>query len=109
VEYHEIADLRPAHCFDLPSHFDLVAISTFTAQIKEAYAVADFYRAQNIPVVMGGITVSSLPQETLDHCTSVVVGEGEPLWPEVLDDFDRGCLKPFYIQSPPGQFDLRDA
>jgi radical SAM superfamily enzyme YgiQ (UPF0313 family) len=107
VEYHEIAELREQS--DFPDHFDLVAISTFTAQIKEAYQVADFYRAKGIPVVMGGITVSSLPEEAGDHCTSVVVGEGEPLWPEVLRDFENGCLKPFYAQSPPGRFDLRAA
>lgn len=107
VEYHEIADLRSED--DLPAHFDLVAISTFTAQFKEALAIADFYRSKAIPVVMGGITASSLPEESLEHCTSVVIGEGEPLWPQVLDDFDRGCLKPIYIQSPYGQFDLREA
>jgi len=107
VEYHEITDLRSES--ELPDHFDLVAISTFTAQFKEALAVADFYRSKNIPVVMGGITASSLPEETLEHCASVVIGEGEPLWPEVLDDFDRGRLKPLYVQSPRGQFDLRDA
>jgi len=107
VEYHEIADLRDSN--RLPVHFDLVAISTFTAQIKEAYGIADFYRAQGIPVVMGGITVSSLPEEAAAHCASVVVGEGEALWPQVLDDFENGHLKPFYVQSPRGQFDLRDA
>ncbi|HLP77423.1 MAG TPA: radical SAM protein [Candidatus Paceibacterota bacterium] len=107
VEYHEIADLEKLP--ELPDHFDLVAISTFTAQIKEAYAVADFYRAKGIPVVMGGITVSSLPQEAKDHCTSVVIGEGEPLWPEVLRDLENGGLKPFYVRTPPGQFDLADA
>src|SRR5262245_59711907 len=107
VEYHEIADLRTGNA--LPDHIDLVAISTFTAQLKEAWQVADFYRAQGIPVVMGGITASSLPEETSEHCTSVVVGEGEPVWPEVLDDFEKGRLKPLYVQSPRGQFDLRDA
>jgi radical SAM superfamily enzyme YgiQ (UPF0313 family) len=107
VEYHEIADLRQRS--ELPDHFDLVAISTFTAQLKEAYVVADFYKSRGIPVVMGGITVSSLPMEVQAHCTSVVVGEGESLWPEVLNDFENGALKPFYVQSPRGQFDLRDA
>ena len=107
VEYHEIADLKKLP--ELPTHFDLVAISTFTAQLKEAYAVADYYRAKGVAVVMGGITVSSLPEEAREHCTSVVIGEGEPLWPEVLRDFENGCLKPFYAQSPPGQFDLRAA
>src|SRR5436309_13564260 len=106
VEYHEIADLRKET--ELPEHFDLVAISTFTAQLKEAWRIADVYRSKNIPVVMGGIPVSSLPEDTKEHCASVVVGEGEPLWPEVLDDFERGRLKPFYVQTPRGGFDLRE-
>src|SRR6266566_3334588 len=106
VEYHEIADLRKET--ELPEHFDLVAISTFTAQLKEAWRIADFYCSKNIPVVMGGIPVSSLPEDTKEHCASVVVGEGEPLWPEVLDDFERGRLKPFYVQTPRGGFDLRE-
>jgi len=114
VEYHEIADLRRTSTetgasLDLPDHFDLVAISTFTAQLKEAFEVADYYQRRGIPVVMGGITVSSLPKEASVHCTSVVVGEGESLWPEVLNDFEKGSLKPFYIQSPRGQFDLTEA
>src|SRR5690242_3236514 len=60
---------------DLPTDFDLVAISTFTAQFYETCDVADFYRARGIPVVMGGITVSSLREQAKQHCTSVVVGE----------------------------------
>jgi radical SAM superfamily enzyme YgiQ (UPF0313 family) len=107
VAYHEIADLRKLP--ELPVDFDLVAISTFTAQFYEACDVADFYRARNIPVVMGGITASSLPEQASEFCTSIVIGEGEPLWPEVLRDFENGRLKPFYTQSPPGQFDLRNA
>jgi len=107
VEYHEIADLKKLP--ELPTHFDFVAISTFTAQLKEAYVVADYYRANGVAVVLGGIPVSSLPEEAREHCTSVVMGEGEPLWPEVLRDFENGCLKPFYAQSPPGQFDLSAA
>jgi radical SAM superfamily enzyme YgiQ (UPF0313 family) len=107
VEYHEIADVGRDDA--LPDRFDLVALSTLTAQLKEAYVVADFYSQRNVPVVMGGITVSSLPLEAKAHCTSVVIGEGEPLWPEVLKDFEKGCLKPFYVRSPRGQFDLREA
>ncbi len=107
VEYHEIADLEKLA--QLPTHFDLVALSTFTAQLKEAYAVADHYSALGIPVVMGGITVSCLAEEALAHCTSVVVGEGEPLWPVVLRDFEQGQLRRLYAQTPPGRFDLRDA
>ncbi len=107
VEYREIADLKADGA--LPEDYDLVAISTFTAQIFEAYEVADFYLKRNIPVVMGGLTISSLPLEARQHCTSVVIGEGEPLWPQVLADFERGALKPFYVQSAHNRFDLRDA
>lgn len=107
VCYMEIADLKSER--DLPDGFDLVAISSFSAQIFEAYRVADWYRARHIPVVMGGLHVTSLPEEAKEHCTSVVVGEGEPLWPEVIHDAERNCLKPYYIQTPRGTFDLRDA
>src|SRR5262245_34723423 len=75
IEYHEIADLKSLP--ELPDHFDLVAISTFTAQLKEAWQVADFFMAKGVPVVMGGITVSSLADETYARCTRVVFGEGE--------------------------------
>jgi radical SAM superfamily enzyme YgiQ (UPF0313 family) len=107
IEYHEIADLKKLP--ELPAHFDLVAISTFTAQLKEAHEVADYFRGNGTSVVMGGITVSCLPEEAREHCNSVVIGEGEPVWPEVLRDFESGNLKPFYAAKPPGRFDLADA
>jgi radical SAM superfamily enzyme YgiQ (UPF0313 family) len=107
VEYHEIADLKQQG--DPPEDFDFVAISTFTAQFKEACEVADYYKARGIPVVMGGITASALREEASRRCTSVVVGEGEPLWPQVLSDLERGRLRPFYVQSPSESFDLREA
>jgi radical SAM superfamily enzyme YgiQ (UPF0313 family) len=107
VEYREIADLKQMG--GLPEDYDLVAISTFTAQVYEAYEVADFYEERGIPVVMGGLTISSLAEEARGHCTSVVIGEGEPLWPRVLADYERNDLKPFYFQSPAGQYDLREA
>jgi radical SAM superfamily enzyme YgiQ (UPF0313 family) len=56
---------------------------------------------------MGGITVSSLREQAKEHCTSVVIGEGELTWPELLADFERGELKPFYIASR--EFDFADA
>ena len=105
IAYHEIADLKTLP--KLPADFDLVAISTFTAQFYEACDVADYYRAKNIPVVMGGITVTSLREQAKEHCTSVVIGEGEILWPELLADFERGALKPFYVTNR--EFDLAAA
>jgi radical SAM superfamily enzyme YgiQ (UPF0313 family) len=103
--YHEIADLKKLP--ELPQDFDLVAISTFTAQFYEACEVADYYRIRDIPVVMGGITVSSLREQAAQHCHSLIVGEGELLWPELLADFERGALKPCYVNR--SEFNLADA
>jgi len=106
VEYREILDLRTAG--HLPDDYDLVALTSLSAQIHEAYAVADHYRRLGVPVVMGGLHVTSCPEEALKHCASVVIGEGEPVWPEVLDDFERGRLQPRYGR-PGGGYDLREA
>jgi radical SAM superfamily enzyme YgiQ (UPF0313 family) len=107
VRYYEVADLRDSG--GLPEETDLVALSTFTAQVKEAWTIADTYRARGIPVVMGGITAGALVDECLQHCTSVVSGEGELLWPQVLSDAERGALKPRYQPGVPSAFDLREA
>lgn len=63
---------------------DLVAISTFTAQIFEAYEIADRLRQKGVKVAMGGLHVSVLPEEALAHADYVVVGEGENTWPVVV-------------------------
>jgi len=94
VAYREVAELDPPGT-ELEG-FDLVALSTFTAQVDEAYALADRYRAAGTPVVMGGLHVTALPHEALEHCDSVVVGEGEPVWPTILADAERGALRPVY-------------
>ena len=107
VDYKEIADLNKET--DFPDDYDLVAIASYSAQIYDAYNVANRYIKKNIPVVMGGLHVSSLPEEAKEHCTSIVIGEGEPLWPELLEDFEKGSLKPMYVSSVPGGYDLKDA
>ncbi len=109
VDYREIKDLREEPAADLPGGYDLVAIASFSAQIMDAYAVADEYRRRGTPVIMGGLHVSVLPDEALLHCTSVVVGEGEPMWPRVIEDLRRGRLRERYVQGPEEQFDLEDA
>ncbi len=75
IRYIEVADVR--ECGDLPGDFDLVAISSFTAQINEAYELARRFRAIGVPVVMGGLHVTSVPDEPAMHGASAVIGEGE--------------------------------
>ncbi len=70
--------------------YDLVAISTFTAQVNEAYAVADKLRASGVVVAMGGLHVSVRPDEAAAHADHVIVGEGENVWPAVVAAVDAG-------------------
>jgi radical SAM superfamily enzyme YgiQ (UPF0313 family) len=107
IEYREIADLRAAG--GLPEDFDLVAISSFSAQMFEAYELADRLRARGTRVVLGGLHATSLPEEALQHADAVVVGEGEPVWPSLVRDAAEGALRPIYRAEPAGAFDLRDA
>ena len=115
VRYHEVRDL--ADVSQLPERFDLVAISSYTAQINDAYALADRFRAAGVPVVLGGLHVSALPSEAAPHADALVLGEAETLWPTLLSDFERGELQPVYgpakiqfdlAHAPMPRFDLLD-
>jgi radical SAM superfamily enzyme YgiQ (UPF0313 family) len=79
--------------------FDLVGISTFSAQAYEAYALADRYRARGTTVVLGGIHPTLLPEEALQHADAVVCGGAEEAWPALLNDFRNGRLRPIYRGS----------
>jgi radical SAM superfamily enzyme YgiQ (UPF0313 family) len=111
LEYLEVDDVSTfAH--DPKPDFDLVALSTYTARAFDAYRIADAYRALGVTVVIGGLHASVLPEEAAAHADSVVVGEAEVTWPEVIRDFARwgkAGLKRFYRESNPGLFDLAEA
>jgi radical SAM superfamily enzyme YgiQ (UPF0313 family) len=111
VEYVEVDDV--AAFVDQPRlGFDLLALSTYTARAFDAYRVADAYRARGVPVVIGGLHATVLPDEAAGHADAVVVGEGEQTWPELVGDFrrrGRAGLKRFYSEGRPGRFDLAAA
>ncbi|GBU09919.1 B12-binding domain-containing radical SAM protein [Gammaproteobacteria bacterium] len=100
----------------LPGPFDVVAISSFTAMIKDAYHLADRYRALGTRVILGGLHVALCPDEAAHHADAIVVGEAESVWGQVLDDLEQGCLKPRYhdprpydlAQAPMPRFELLD-
>ncbi len=75
---------------------DLVGITAYTASVYRGYQIAQLYRDKGIPTVMGGIHVSMLPDEALEFCDTVVIGEAEGIWPAVLADFEAGRLQPKY-------------
>jgi radical SAM superfamily enzyme YgiQ (UPF0313 family) len=75
---------------------DLVGITAFTSQATRAYEIAADWRAWGVPVVMGGIHATMRLDEALERVDSVVTGEAEGIWPEVLEDAESGTLKPHY-------------
>jgi radical SAM superfamily enzyme YgiQ (UPF0313 family) len=106
IAYVEVADIQRMP--PVPRDFDLIALSSFSAQIYEAYALAQRYAAHGIPVVMGGLHVTMNPHEPARYGASAVLGEGELVWSDVIQDAERGQIKPIY-DARGKEFDLAQA
>jgi radical SAM superfamily enzyme YgiQ (UPF0313 family) len=78
---------------------DLVGITVLSKTALRAYRIADAYRKKGIPVVLGGIHATALPEEAKEHADSVVIGEAEEIWPHLIEDARMRNLKPFYRQE----------
>jgi len=92
---------------------DLVGITALTSQVTRSYELASVYREKGIPVVMGGIHVSVMPEEALQYADALVIGEAESVWAQVIADFERNELKRTYsgkllplVESPQPRIDL---
>ena len=75
---------------------DLVGITAFTSQANRAYKLAEDFRNRNVPVVMGGIHATMRPEEAGERVNSVVTGEAEGVWTQVLADVQNGTLQRQY-------------
>lgn len=85
---------------DFDERVDLVGISLLTPTASRGYEIAKEFRSRGIPVVLGGVHPSLMPQEAKEHCDAVIVGEAEQTWEEALKDFSNGGgLKQFYRAS----------
>jgi radical SAM superfamily enzyme YgiQ (UPF0313 family) len=80
--------------FDLDA--DLVGISAMTSYVKRGYAIADRFRERGIPVLMGGVHPSFMPDEALTHADAVVIGEAELIMDRIIGDLERGRLSGVY-------------
>ena len=117
LHYLEVPDVdAPALAGGVPGEFDVVALSSFSAMIKDAYRLAARYRARGTKVILGGLHVTACPDEAARHADAIVVGEAEPVWPQLLADLEAGRLRPRYqaleafdlAQAPMPRFDLLD-
>ncbi|MDH5502316.1 MAG: B12-binding domain-containing radical SAM protein [Gammaproteobacteria bacterium] len=80
---------------------DLVAITVETYTARRSYEIADEYRKRGVPVILGGMHVTLLPDECAEHADSIFLGDAESLWSQVIRDLRNGRLQERY-DGPPG-------
>jgi radical SAM superfamily enzyme YgiQ (UPF0313 family) len=90
---------------DYSINVDLVGISVRTMFAKRAYQISDMFRKKGVKTVLGGIHPSMCPNEAALHCHTVVIGEAENIWENLLNDAQNGQLKPRYQSD--GYSDLK--
>ncbi|HEY3298744.1 MAG TPA: cobalamin-dependent protein, partial [Armatimonadota bacterium] len=98
---------------DLSDEPDLVVIQVYITSAYRAYSIADHYRAKGVYVCMGGLHVTSRPEESAAHADSIFLGPGEDTWPAFLRDFKAHRPQKKYasevrtlIGQPPPRRDL---
>src|ERR1700730_1147041 len=91
-------DLQDEHVEELITNDEpnLVVIQVYITNAFRSYALADHYRQKGCYVCLGGLHVSSLPEEAIGHADSIFIGPGEDIFPEFLKDFKTGRTKRIY-------------
>lgn len=72
--------------------YDLVGITAYTSGATRTYEIAARCRAQGLPIIMGGPHASACPDEVLEHCDSVAVGECDAIWGQIVADAAAGRM-----------------
>jgi radical SAM superfamily enzyme YgiQ (UPF0313 family) len=78
---------------------DLVVIQVYITNAFRAYALADHYRNKGAYVCLGGLHVTSLPEEAMPHADSIFIGPGEDIFPQFLRDFRNNCAQKKYVNA----------
>ncbi len=84
---------------DDADRLDLVVIQVYITSARRSYALADAYRAKGVFVVLGGLHVTSLPEEAARHADAIFLGPGEQTFPRFLDDFRAGRPLRRYVST----------
>lgn len=92
-EHDVILQDENVECPQLNDNPDLVGITVKVDTAYRARQIATEYRSRGIPVVWGGIYPTLCPEQCIPYADSVVIGEAEILWPQLLKDISAGCLK----------------
>ena len=78
---------------------DLVVIQVYITNARRAYRIADHYRAEGVFVILGGLHVTSLPEEAKAHADAIFIGPGEQTFPRFLEDFRGGRAQARYVSA----------
>lgn len=91
-------DLQDQHVetLNLNDFPDLVIIQVYITNAYRAYQIADHYKSRGAYVLLGGLHVTSLPEEAAPHAHTIFLGPGEETFPEFLNDFKNKRPKPVY-------------
>ena len=94
-------DLQDQHVenINLNDAPNLVVIQVYITNAYRAYSFADCYRARGAYVILGGLHVTSLPDEAEGHADSIFLGPGEETFPQFLKDFKAGIPRKRYFSS----------
>jgi radical SAM superfamily enzyme YgiQ (UPF0313 family) len=91
-------DRMEAIPYDEPTQIVAITVETFTA--RRAYEIAGEFRQRGVPVILGGIHVALLPDEAAAHADSILLGDAESVWPQVVADARVGRLQARYVGRP---------
>src|SRR5215471_5151691 len=98
-QYEVVLTDENVETIDFDLKVDLVGISAMTSYVNRGYEIADQFRTKGIPVVMGGVHPSFMPQEALKHCDAVVIGEVELVIDKLLDELKHGSMSGLYTSD----------
>jgi radical SAM superfamily enzyme YgiQ (UPF0313 family) len=99
---HQVVTIdEEAEDINLEQDCDLVGISFMTSNASRAYWLAREFKKRGKTVVLGGVHPTLLPNEAAPYGDSVVIGEAEGIWTELLEDYQKGCLKKIYHNPRP--------
>lgn len=84
--------------YDEPTDLVAITVETFTA--RRAYEISAEYRKRGVKVIMGGMHVTLIPQEVKEHSDSIMIGDAEDKWSEMIADLRKGALKDEYHCNP---------
>jgi radical SAM superfamily enzyme YgiQ (UPF0313 family) len=84
---------------ELDDEPQLVVIQVYITSARRAYELADHYRGRGAHVALGGLHVTSLPEEAAAHADTIFIGPGEETWPNFLADFRAGQPRSRYVST----------